>query len=173
MDIKGWVRTIVAIVAAIVAIYFGIANLNLHHQLFEVSLPYIIPIALTIPSNTVGLSFPVYIRNPSSTEYTINLSGGTCNFDTNLLSYGSSTNQKINNVSKNTNSINSVEINPNYQLTTEIIPPKNTSLIYCNHWDSKQIINYSINTTLDVCIKLIGISNKICGGMPITIIRHN
>ncbi len=167
-DKKFLIPTSIAIISLMFTVYFAWQNYNLQNQLFEASLPYIIIRGLQTPSNSSNLWFPVYIMNPSNQEYSINFSQSTCEFSTTLI-YQTPV-QRANSTQVVTNPIYNVEAVPNFHAQTSPLPSKNTTLIYCSGFSvNRTAIN--LNTSMNVCIKIIGVSNKICSSIPITIIK--
>lgn len=167
-DKKFLIPTSIAIVSVIFTVYFAWQNYTLQSQLFEASLPYIITQGLQTPSNSSNLEFPVYVMNPSNQEYSINFSQSTCGFSTTLI-YPTPV-QRANSTQVITNPIYNVEAIPNFHAQTSPLPSKNTTLIYCSGFSVNRT-TVNVNTSMNVCIKLIGVGSKICSSIPITIIK--
>ena len=167
-DKKWIITTSIAILAVIIAAYYAWQNYNLQSQLFEASLPYIITQGLQTPSNSSNLEFPVYVMNPSNKEYSINFSQGTCEFSTTLI-YPTPV-QRANSTQVVTNPIYNVEAIPNFHTQTSPLLSKNITSFYCSGFSVNRTTT-NVNTSMNVCIKIIGVGNKICGSIPITIIK--
>ncbi len=166
---KKWViTTSIAILAVIVAAYYAWQNYALQSQLFEASLPYIITQGLQTPSNSSNLAFPFYVMNPSNQEYSINFSQSTCEFSTNLI-YPTPI-QRTNSTQIVTSPIYNVEVSPNFHAQTSPLFSKNITSFQCSGFSVNRTTT-NMNTSMNVCIKIIGISNKICGSIPITITK--
>lgn len=151
-------------------INYYIENINLQKENLELSKPYIIKTDLLVRSKVQNVNFPLYVRNPSRNEYTLELSKSICDFETNLVHrYIPEKNETMSNISVTSNLGNEVIINPSLSPTMISLTPNTTIQLQCSGFSIDQTIN-KVHSFMNVCIKLTTFKDLICEKIPIQIV---
>lgn len=166
-----WIITLIVAIAGIFSSsFFAYQNYELQKQNLELSKPYIIKMDLITRSKIQNVDFPIYIRNPSNNEYTIDLSKGTCSFETNFIhKYIPEKNKTIDNIII-PNLGNEVIINPHSLPKMTSLNPNTTIHLQCSGFSIDQTINDTY-TFMNVCVKFTTFKDTICERIPIKILK--
>jgi len=178
------IRLAIEIISVIAMVTFGIIAWNqadrankLQSEMSNILKPSIIKTEINVEGGSKGYSFPIYINNPSDTQYFIDFPNSLCYYNRaymiNQTNYTSSTNlTNITNQSQFTTPSLSFPLGIFFPKEDHSINPHQVKTIYCPDFTIFNVTNV-IKTDLRVCIKLEKISDRICEDLDVNIVPSN